>query len=399
MRSRVVLGAAAACLLARGDAGRADVPQASTEFTPAEVRRILQHSPLPPLPPDPTNAVADDPRAARLGQFLFFETRLSGDGRLSCASCHDPRRAFTDGRAVAAGARTGRRNTPALWNVAYNRWFFWDGRAGALWSQAVQPLESPDEMAGGRLETYRTLRDDRTLRRAYERVFGPLGTGDNAAVDRAFANVGKAIAAYERRIVSRRSPFDVFAEGLRDGDTGRVAALPAAARRGLKLFVGRGQCRTCHSGPNFTDKEFHDIGVPPADGLDPDPGRAAALDRLRRDPFGPAGAFSDDRHGEAANNLSFLAADAHAQGQVKTPSLRNVALTAPYMHQGQLATLQDVVRYYSTLEGRPPSGPGEEDVLAPLNLTSEEQSDLTAFLESLTDAGLAPSLVAKPPTP
>jgi cytochrome c peroxidase len=380
--------------------GAAAAPALRAGFTAAEVRRILQHSPLLAPPADTSNARSDDPAAARLGQFLFFDPRLSGNGHLSCASCHDPEKAFTDGRAVSEGVRRGRRNTPALWNVAYNRWFFWDGRADSLWSQALKPMESPDEMANTRDGVYRLVRDDAAIRSAFEGVFGEFPVaGDRAAVNRVFASVGKALAAYQRRIVSRGAPFDVFAEGLREDDPACIARLSESARRGLAIFVGRGQCRTCHVGPNFTDGEFHDIGVPPAAGLEKDAGRAEGVTRLRSDEFQAGGAFSDDRQGDAARNMAFLDTGAPSAGRIKTPSLRNVALTAPYMHQGQLATLRDVLRYYSTLEGRTPPGPHDEKILVPLHLDEQETTDLVAFLESLTGAPLPPELLRRPASP
>ncbi len=372
---------------------------ANAGFTPAEVRRILQHSPLPAPPRDTSNARADDPAAARLGHFLFFDPRLSGNGHLSCASCHDPERGFADGRALSEGARRGRRHTPALWNVAYNRWFFWDGRADSLWSQALKPMESPDEMAGSRQRVFRLVRDDADLRGAYEAVFGAFPPAeDRASVNRVFVAMGKALAAHQRRIVSRGAPFDVFVEGLRAGDPARMAALSGPARRGLKIFVGRGQCRTCHAGPNFTDGEFHDIGVPPGAGLAPDAGRADGVARLHGDEFQAGGSFSDDRQSDAARSTAFLDPIAPV-GQVKTPSLRNVAATAPYMHQGQLATLGDVVRYYSTLEGRMPPGLHDEKILVPLRLDAGETADLIAFLESLTGEALPAELLRRPASP
>ena len=392
MKAAVLAAAALAAAPAATD-GRAG-------FTADEVRRILQHSPLPPLPRDTSNALSDDARAARLGQFLFFEKRLSGDGRFSCASCHDPAKAFGDGRALSAGVGTGRRNTPALWNVAYNRWFFWDGRADSLWSQALKPMESRDEMAGSRERVYRLVRDDAALRAAYEAIFGALpAAGDRAAVNRVFVSVGKALAAYQRRLVSRDAPFDAFAEALRTGDEAGLAALPEPARRGLRIFVGRGQCRTCHVGPNFTDGEFHDIGVPEGPGLQPDPGRADGITTLLGDEFQAGGLFSDDTQSEAARSTAFLDPHGSVRGQVKTPTLRNVAGTAPYMHQGQMATLKDVLRYYSTLEGRRPPGPHDEKILAPLNLTEGELDDLVAFLESLTGAPLPAELLHPPASP
>jgi cytochrome c peroxidase len=163
--------------------------------------------------------------------------------------------------------------------------------------------------------------------------------------------------------------------------------------------VGKGQCRVCHAGPNFTDGEFHDLGIPSGPGLVPDAGRASGIATLLSDEFQAGGAFSDDTQSEAARATAFLDPHAPARGQVKTPSLRNVALTAPYMHQGQMKTLRDVVRFYSTHEGRAPAGPHDEKVLVPLHLEEGEIDDLVAFLESLTGAPLPPELLQRPPAP
>jgi cytochrome c peroxidase len=367
------------------------------ELAPEDVRKVLTHSPLPPPPIDETNAVADDPAAARLGQFLFFEPRLSGSGRFSCASCHDPARSFTDGRRVFEAAGRGARHTQSLWNVAYNRWLFWDGRADSLWSQALQPIEHPLEMAGDRRRVLELLRSDPALRGAYETIFGPLpaGDADGPAVNHAFANVGKAIEAYVRKLVSRRAPFDVFVEGLREGNAEKQRALSPGAERGLRLFLGRGNCRVCHAGANFTDGEFHDIGLAGVS----DPGRFAGIGLLLQGEFGAGGANSDDRNGPRAQASRFLVARFDNLGQMKTPSLRNVATTAPYMHQGQLATLQDVLHHYSTVDPPPLSNAARETLLRPLRLTEQESADLVAFLESLTDTSLDPGLLSKPESP
>jgi len=407
-------------------------------FTADEVRAVLTLSPLPALPPDPTNRVADDPRAARLGQFVFFDPRFSGDGKVSCATCHQPERAFTDGKHLADAGRAARpgaatntgadprpaleRHTPSLVNVAYNRWFFWDGRADSLWSQPLHPLEEPREHATTRLAIAHAVHDDPELKRAYEELFGPLpaladarrfplngkpgepaydamDAADRQAVDRVFADVGKAIAAYERRLVARSSPFDDFVAGVRAGDLERQRALDPAARAGLRLFVGAARCILCHSGPTFSDREFHDNRVPTLDGGPRrDPGRHRGMATVLADPFNGAGAFSDAPDGPARDKLHYLPRATDHWSEFKTPSLRNVALTAPYMHQGQLATLDDVLAYYNTLERAVPSHSPERTLIA-LHLQPEQLAALRAFLESLTDVRLDPSLLERPATP
>ena len=383
------------------------------DFTPEELARILEHSPLPPAPPDPTNRVESDPRAQRLGQFLFFDSRLSANGRVACASCHQPARAFSDGLQFAQGVGTAERHTPALWNVAQNRWYFWDGRADSLWAQAAQPIENPIEQGFTRLGVLRVFLADAELRAAYADLFGPPpeppATSDNTAmlpadawpqVDAFYANVCKCIAAYSRRLVSDHAPFDTFVAGLRDGDPAKLAALSTSGQRGLRLFVGRGQCHLCHSGPNFTDMEFHSTRVPLArPDLRRDSGRLDGLDKLRNDPFNGTGAFSD-APAAGHEKLDFLASGPDNIGQFKTPSLRNVALTAPYMHAGQLATLRDVLVHYSEFADAFDHDPGHfEQMLVPLHLSEGDIADLSAFLESLTDTGLDPALLAAPDGP
>jgi cytochrome c peroxidase len=400
-------------------------PESLAGFSAEELRKILTHAPLGEPPPDETNAALAHPLAARLGQRLFFDPRVSRDGDRSCATCHVPEKGFADGLAVGEGLGVLTRNTPSLWNVAYGRWYFWDGRADSLWSQALQPTESELELGGDRAAIAHLIHGDPLLRADYEAVFGPLpelsdrarfpaharpvpagpahphqrsfdamAEADRNAIDRVFANYGKALAAYQSRLVSRRSAFDVFAEGLRDGDPAKLAALGAAERRGLALFVGKGRCRMCHAGPNFSDGEFHGTGVAPLGGGTPfDPGRYAGAGLLLADAFNSTGVFSDDAQGPRATQVRTLARGPESWGEFKTPSLRNVALTAPYMHQGQFATLSEVVRFYSTLEGSAPPGHHQEQVLQPLGLGADEQADLVAFLASLTDAGVDASLL------
>ncbi|HEX5010827.1 MAG TPA: cytochrome c peroxidase [Planctomycetota bacterium] len=400
----------AALLLACLAAGDPPAPPL-LDFTPEELARILQQSPLPSAPPDPTNRVESDPRAQRLGQFLFFDPRLSANGAVACATCHQPARSFSDGLPFAQGLATATRHTPALWNVAQNRWFFWDGRADSLWAQAAQPIENPLEMGFTRLGVLRLFTSDPELRAAYTDLFGPLPPlpADDAAaptpetppqLDAFYVNVCKCIAAYSRRLVSDHSPFDTFVAGLRDGDPAKLAALAPDAQRGLRLFVGRGQCRLCHSGPNFTDMEFHSTRIPLArPDLRRDSGRLTGIDKVQADPFNGAGAFSD-APAAGHEKLDFLASGPDNIGQFKTPSLRSVALTAPYMHAGQFPTLHDVLVHYSEFADAFDFDPGHfEQMLQPLHLTEGEIADLTAFLGSLTGTGLDPALLEAPAGP
>lgn len=400
--------------------GQAPAPAAAGEFTPEEIERILQHSPLGEPPRDPTNAAFEHPAAARLGQRIFFDPRFSREGAVSCSTCHLPERGFGDGEPLPKRFPVDR-NVPTLWNVAYNRWFFWDGRVDTLWSQALKPLENPREHGGTRLQYVHLVCSDPVLRADYEQVFGPapdlrdparfpprggplappaggplqsawasMADADRVTADRVFANLGKAIAAYERRLVSRRSPFDVFAEGLKAGDPEKMKALSPEARKGLKIFL-KGNCRLCHSGPAFTDGEFHNLGIPPLrGGLTPD--RFAAIDEVRNDPFNGLGAFSDDR-AAGAGKIETLVRQPHQWGQIKTPGLRNVARTAPYMHQGQFGSLEEVVSFYSTLKGALQAGHHERAILTPLLLNQPDTAALVAFLESLTDEAVDPKLL------
>jgi cytochrome c peroxidase len=370
--------------------------QSPVRFDAKETAKILAHSPLGAPPPDPTNAHADDPAAAQLGRFLFFDKRLSSNGEIACANCHVPERAFADGLPLSRGLGTAKRHAPTLLNVAFQRWFFWDGRADSPWAQVQGPIESPLEMGGDRQRLAKLVKEDPELRAAFTGVFGPLP----GAADGILAQAGKAIEAYERRLVSADSAFDRFADALRKGDAAGQAAYPEAAKRGLALFVGKANCRLCHAGPLFSDGEFHNIGVPTLDRTPPrDEGRLAGVDEVRRDPFNAAGAFSDDPKGERAGELGRLSKTSDLWGEFRTPTLRNVARTAPYMHQGQFATLRDVLHYYSTLEGTVPAGHHGEQVIRPLHLADGEIDDLIAFLETLDGAEVPAELRSPPASP
>ena len=183
------------------------------------------------------------------------------------------------------------------------------------------------------------------------------------------------------------SPFDDFAEGLRTGDESKLAALSPAAQRGMVLFMGRANCRLCHFGPNFSDGEFHSTGIPPRHGGElHDPARYEGVPLVKSDPFATTGPHSDDPTSRQARRVRSLVRSSEQWGQFRTPSLRNVALSPPYMHEGQLATLEDVVRHYSTLENAVLPDHHQEQLLVPLHLTEAEIAELVAFLEALTGA-------------
>ena len=388
-------------------------------FTERDLRFVLSMSPLPAPPASPTNVWADSPAAAELGRKLFFDPRLSKDGMTSCASCHAPETAWCDQRPQAVGAEPDGKNTPTILGAAHQRWLFWNGRADSLWSQALKPIESEREMASARTVVLRHIVDDAELSAMWRGTFGepidvsraslevdalpppidpahpfePRATGDprHAAwlaippaererIDGAFAKVGKAIEAFERTVASGASDFDRFVAGLRSGDDEKIAALSPAAMRGLDLFVDKAGCVSCHFGPTFSDGQFHNLGL--ASTL-LEEGRPDGIRAVRVDPFNGRGAHSDANDWSANQKLLYLPSDEHVLGAFKTPSLRNVALTAPYMHDGRFASLADVVRYYSELPGGPSIGHREE-TLKPLELGESEIADLVEYLESLT---------------
>ena len=411
-----------------GCCGCQDDSQAPTQASAPEsaiVRRIQRASPLPLAPPDATNRVANDPAAAHLGQWLFFDTRLSGTGTFSCATCHDPQKDFSDGLPVAKAIETSSRHTPSLLNVAHHRWVGWDGRSDSIWAQALRPLEHPGEMGGNRVAIARLVATDPKLREAYEGVFGKIPfdvaklplqgmPGEDPdlraqwesiapetqhQITEMMANLGKALAAYQRLLENRDAPFDRYVASL-DSPNANEAILTPSQLRGMEIFFGRGECWECHTGSHFSDGEFHNIGVPPpGGGLPRDPGRFTGSRIVKSDPFNAAGEFSDKQDGPWAKVVGNTRVDPETWGAFKTPSLRGVADTPPYMHAGQFATLEEVIRFYSTLEGAVQLDHHQEAVLTPLNLSDTEISDLEAFLGSLGGSDVSEELQISPQDP
>lgn len=311
------------------------------------------------------------PAKIELGRKLFFDARLSADGSVSCSSCHDPKFAFTDGKAVAEGifGRRGSRNSPTILNATFNTGQFWDGRADTLEDQAIQPLINQLEMGN----------------QSYDDVVKRLGAipeyvaefkaifGDEVKIELA----GKAIAAYERTLVSGDSPFDRFIAGDQN-------AISEAAKRGFAIFRGKGRCSRCHTfsdaTPFFTDFNYHNTGVA---------ANHPNFDRLSRQAFA---AVETSRGKEAIDAMAkqdggqelgrvLITYQVFDIGAYRTPSLRNIALTAPYFHDGSAKTLAGVIRFYN--EGGRQNINREWDLSA-LALTEDEQRDLVTFLETLT---------------
>ena len=348
-----------------------------SEFSEDEKRKILSHGPWPPrTAPDPSNRVSGKREAIAFGEKLFFEPRLSGTGSVLCATCHVPFRAFQDGRPRAFGLQEVDRNTPTVINTRFYRWYGWDGGHDSLWAQSVRPLLDPREMSASAAHVGGVVR--KLFSKDYQAAFARPVPGDDEAV---LVDVGKALAAFQETLVSGRTPFDEFRDGL---ETGKPNTYPEAAKRGLKIFVGKGNCSVCHVGPHFTNGEFADIGVKffVAPGR-VDGGRHAGIRKLKENPLNLLGRYNDDPKRSTAVGTRHVELQHRNFGEFRVPGLRNVALTAPYMHNGSLATLRDVVKHYSELNEERLHADGER-ILRPLNLTESEIDDLVKFLETLS---------------
>ncbi len=377
-----------------------------TEVELGDIQSLwIGHLPAPPV--DATNAVAGDERAARFGQALFFDSRLSANGGISCATCHQPIRRFTDGLQKGVAIGVSKRNTPSIVGAAYSPWLYWDGRRDSLWSQALSPLEDPAEHGGHRMQHVRLIADDEIYRNRYEEIFGALpdfsdrarfpdaaapnvdpvldaawssmSETDRRSVNRVFANIGKAIAAYERLLVPGRSRFDDYVDAVRAGDgAAQERLLSADEAQGLRLFIGEARCTECHNGPLFTNNEFHNNGVLAFPGDLPDTGRSSGLRLLQADPFNCLGEYSDEPE-PTCGELRFARTGIELIGAMRTPSLRNLQDTAPFMHRGQLATLEDVLDHYN----RAPLAMIGHNEAKPLGLSRRELKQLEAFLGTL----------------
>ncbi len=389
--------------------------QAPTPWTEAERAQLLAMSELPPPPPRPTNRVADDPAAAALGAAIFFDTGFSVNGQVACATCHDPSRHFTDGKRVAETLAKGTRNTPSIESAPWQTWYFWDGRADSAWAQATGPLTNAIEH--GLDATGVRARVASTYRTQFEALFGPLPDAPEAVL----AQVGKVLEAYERTLRPGKNRFDSW---LADLAASRPStALTAQEEAGLRVFLRQGDCVACHHGPLLTDHQFHNLGLP---GPAIDAGRVTGAAQVLHDPFNCRGSYADVpgaeggpaplRNASPAESAALAteadpAASAAPVGvpassapsasdpcaelayldptfpdwpsAFKTPSLRNVAATGPYMHDGRFASLAEVIDFYDELPGTPVVG-HRELTLQPRELSDAQRADLAAFLGALT---------------
>ena len=355
--------------------------------------RSLWLGSLAPLAPDPSNAVANSLDAARLGHRLFFDPRLSGTGTISCSTCHQPERRFTDGLPKGVAIGMSKRNTPSIVGVAHSPWLYWDGRKDSLWSQALSPLEDPNEHGSNRADIARLIADDADYRAAYISVFGiPPSHASRDAINRTFANVGKAIAAYERLLLPGPSRFDQYVEATIADDGTRNAVFNEDEIHGLRLFIGDANCTQCHNGPLLTNHEFHNTGVISFPGDLPDKGRVVGAREVLADPFNCLGQYSDATSTDCAE-IEFVRTGPELIGAVRTPSLRNLAGTGPFMHKGQISTLSATLAHYNAA----PAAMIGHNEAKPLNFSKRELRQLEAFLHTL-DAPLATDAIwLRPP--
>ena len=407
----------------------------TVEYTAAEWAKISALGPLPELPADPTNRYADSADAAKFGQRLFFDTGYGGPvevegpsgkvgeaGKVACVTCHHTNYYYVDERKpanVSHGVNWTARNSPSLVNVAFYKWFSWAGKQDSLWMQGANGNESVDNFHGTRLHYAHVVFEKYRL--AYDSLFpvpldpaldpaaadkdrfppagkpkasadaadGPwemMAPGDRAIVNTILANCGKSIAAFERKLISRGSAFEQFLK--------TKSGLPPAAKRGLRLFVGAAACDACHKGPTLTDDDFHATGVPQMIGEHVpamDMGRFDDVPKLLGNTFNTRGEFSDDRVAGMMKLAPVEASkgDETLRGRFRTKSLVQVGETAPYMHNGSMATLEDVVHFYNLGGGPAGSFAGTKDPrIVPLHLSDADEKDLVAFLKTLT--GLPP---------
>ncbi|WP_163391179.1 cytochrome c peroxidase [Enterovibrio norvegicus] len=377
--------------------------------------RALSWSNAAPIPIDPSNRFSRNAKAAKLGEQLFFDPKLSASGKVSCGSCHQPQKAFSDGLPLSFGSAQTSRHSPSLTGIGRNRWFYWDGRRDSLWAQALTPIESIGEMDNNRMDAVRYVLSNDSYKAAYRSLVGSVpnisdtqrfppgaspyskGVGQNhwykmkktdrVLVNNVFVNLGKFIAAFETTLDYEPTRFDKFVNMLLKGD--EIAANKLVSDRelaGIKLFLDneRTKCLRCHNGPLLSNRGFHNIGSGVLNGQLTDHGRIIGLQAVGYDIFNCTGSFSDADQDECSALRFALKRDVPSffYGAFKVPSLRNVANTAPYLHDGRYGSLQEVIHHYR----KPPE---ENSELQSLDLTDEEIESLVHFLNMLSSSTIS----------
>ncbi len=340
-----------------------------------ELSRIAKLGPWPPaFSPDPSNRVSGQAQAIELGRRLFRDPRMSPIGYIACVTCHQPDRAFTDLRARAHGLADLPRNTPALANLRQQRWFGWGGASDSLWLASIRPMFDSREFDGNMTSVTRIFEREPELAACYRSVFGAEPERD---AQQTVVNVGKALAAFQETLVTERTVFDDFRDASLRRDQKAMAQYPAPALRGLRLFVGQAGCVACHSGPNLSDGDFHAGASPQAARLPlDDQGRLDDLPRLRQHPLSLSGPYNDQPASVRADATHHLPAQLPPAGQFRTPGLRNVAVTAPFMHDGRFDDLGDALQH---------AWPARDGARTGRDSGPHAVADLAAFLTTLTD--------------
>jgi cytochrome c peroxidase len=318
---------------------------------------------LVPLPE--VQVPADNPLVAdkiTLGKMLFFDPRLAGDSSISCAKCHDPTKGFSNGLQMSDAYPGTKhwRHVPTVLNAAYAKHQFWDGRASSLEEQALGPIQAPIEMNQNLTHLVEKLDNIPYYREQFKKVFNGPVTAQNLA---------KAIASFERTIVSRPGRVDKFLSGDK-------SALNDSEKRGFDLFMGKANCVACHNGPTATDNSFHTTGVPEIDALKTESDRVAT-----RHFFATDQKYPNPRSVSSDYGQELVSKSTSDRGKFKTPSLRELKWTAPYMHNGAFETLEDVIRFYMKGGG---DHANKDSLLKPFQLGDSEMDDLIAFLEAMS---------------
>jgi len=382
--------AVAVCLLLSGVAFSQSTANnthaSSVSFTEAEIALLKVFGPWPvAVPADAGNELSGVQWAEQLGEQLFSDVDMSGSGDLACISCHKPALGFAENLPVAVGATAHVRNTQGLLNVGLQRWFGWDGGADSLWAASLRPALSEIEMAGSIEGIADKFRSKDYVADAFDKYEGAAKTSE-LDDEQLVVLLAKSMAAYMRTLTSPPTLFDQFRTALISGDsTNALKNYPQSAARGLKIFFGDANCHVCHFGPNFSNGEFHDTGRPFFTGVGQvDPGRHDGVKRVREDRYNLLGKFNGTINDAEQRKTRTVKIGQTNFGQWRTPGLRNLTTTSPYMHDGSLATLRDVVDAYADIDPQRLHAQGES-ILKPLDLDDAERDDLVRFLETLSE--------------